>query len=581
METTAGLFRLDLIGPFGLFAPDGQRIEITSKKGIALIALLALAPNGIRTRNWLQGILWGSRSREQAQGSLRRELATLVTVLAQHDASHLLKREQSRIMLDLNTIDVDALTLTIGLAGRKPTAKADLLEGIDLLDCEAFEDWLRDQRTRIDQLQSIYLPMAVPTPSARDVIGAPLPPTHDLLERIRPPLPLKPSVSVIPFRNLSSDNDGQWLGSVVADEIGLTLARFPSLFVVATDSAAALLQRNYTHPEIAQELGVRYLIDGTIRLNDQRVRTAVRLIEGETGQQIWSCGFDGSSDDLFGLQERIVAEVAPRIHTEIDLRQLRAGLSNPLRDASSNALYWRANALFRQWDEASNREAIEICEQLVEADPTSAWASGMAAFCYGIAYASGWTPDADATKRAAAAHYQTALQHCGDDPSVLGYAAGTLVSIGGDMAVADRLISRALTLLPAYQPTLFWGGWVDIATGNSRRARDRFELSLRINPAAGVRAYAITGIGIALLMEGNVPQAYAMLADAVQYIPSYPLTLAALSIAAAMAGEHDVARRNAEALKRFGGAARVLNILQNPEHRAALMLGLEMAEGSV
>ena len=167
----------------------------------------------------------------------------------------------------------------------------------------------------------------------------------------------------------------------------------------------------------------------------------------------------------------------------------------------------------------------------------------------------------------------------GEDPAVLGYAAGTLISIGGDLAVAERLIDHALTLLPSYQPTLFWGGWVDLARGDPARARERFELSLRINPAAGVRAYAVTGIGVACLMEGRFADAYRLLHEAVEFIPDYPVTLVGFCVAAAMAGEAADARRAADRIRESGALAAVILILQKPEHRALLEAGIRHAEG--
>lgn len=204
----------------------------------------------------------------------------------------------------------------------------------------------------------------------------------------------------------------------------------------------------------------------------------------------------------------------------------------------------------------------------------------MAAFCHALAYASDWTDDPGETHRAAKRHYQAAMRYGGEDPAVLGYAAGTLICIGGDLEIADRLVSHALTLLPSYQPTLFWGGWVDIARGDAERARERFELSLRINPMAGVRAYAVTGIGLALMMTGDFAQAFTRLREAAEYVPDYPLTLVGLSVAAAMIGESAVAKEAAMALKRRGeGLDRVFAVLRNPEHRRLLKAGLRHVVG--
>jgi TolB-like protein len=574
MGQSGGKFRLELLGPFGLFAPNGSRVEITSRKAVALIALLALAPRGTRTRGWLREMLWETRSEPQAQGSLRRELSTLGKVLEAHGGAHLIARDHSRVTLDLDALDVDVLSLGAGLGG---IAGGDFLEGIDLPDCEGFEDWLREQRSRCADLAALSLPEAGPTPSAQQVLGEPLPPTLDILSPKAPGLPPKPSVAILPFKTFAGETDA-WLGGAVAEEIELLLTRYQTLFVVSSGSASALAARDMTTVEIARQLGVRYLLDGNVRIDGSAVRITVTLLDGLTGGQLWAHVFTSNFDGLFALQEEIAREVAPRINTRIDAFEIHSGLSGAPKSGDSYRLYWRANALFRKWEKAATLEAIELCDQLLELEPTSPWVAAMAAFCHGSAYAAAWTDDREATKRAAMTHYQNAMRGGGDDPTILGYAAGTLVSIGGDLDVADRLIARALGMMPAYQPTLFWGGWVDVANGNPARARERFELSLRINPEAGVRAYAITGIGIALLLEGDFARAYTMLSDAYQYIPTYPMTAAALGVAAAMTGDRDTAKRCAATLHAAGGLDQVLSILRNPEHRTMLSLALNSLE---
>ena len=151
--------------------------------------------------------------------------------------------------------------------------------------------------------------------------------------------------------------------------------------------------------------------------------------------------------------------------------------------------------------------------------------------------------------------------------------------IAGDLAVADRLVAHALHRLPGYQPTLFWGAWVDVAQGNPERARERFELALRINPEAGTRAYTIAGIGIALLLQGDAVEAHAMLTEALLYIPTYPMALAAYAVAASAVGDVKGARRAADALKTSGGD-QVIATMQSAHHRAILTAGIERALAS-
>ena len=488
----------------------------------------------------------------------------------------MLKRERSRVALDLDWIAVDALELAAGVALPARGAPNDFLEGLDLPDCEAFEDWLRDQRSFCREIVQYRPPEPSAPPSAADVHGGPLPSARSMVARAAPGLPPKPSVAVLPFVPRTSGSDDEALAAGIAEEIEILLVSFRTLFVVAGMSAAAAARRGLTATEIAEVLGVRYLIHGSIERRQSMIKASVSIIDGDTGLQIWSQMFRATTENLLELQEEIARAVTPRIHTRIDLSEMERGLTRPRLPGDSYQLYWRANALFRQWNAASIAEATELCAELVEREPDSAWAAAMAAFCHAIAFMGNWTLNREASRRSAAAHYQRALARGGDDPTVLGYCAGTLVLIAGDLAVADRLVARALHLLPGYQPTLFWGAWVDIAQGNAERARERFELALRINPEAGTRAHTIAGIGIALLLQGDAVEAHAMLTEAMLYIPTYPMALAAYAVAASVLGDAKGARRAADALK-ASGADQVIATMQSAEHRAILTAGIERA----
>jgi TolB-like protein len=574
-------FRMDLIGPFGFYNTQGKRIPVTSKKTIALLALLAASPNGVRTRNWLQMMLWGTRDIIQAQSSLRRELSTLVKLLEASGGEYLLLRESQRVQLCLNNIDVDCLTLAMAAKEEFTTEKGDFLEGIDLKDCEEFEEWLLVQRQRIKALQDVHISAPTkPLLSANEILGTSLPSSIELIQNSAPATPIKPSVAVMPFSESHSKTgyNAPWFGEAIAEEIGMTLAQFPQLFVVSSASAAVLIKRDLTTEEIAAQLGVRYLLSGSIQQGSHSIRITVHLFDGKSGQQVWGTAVKGDRGNLLALQEQVAILAAPQIWTHIDGAERHKVLSQPGLEAKNYELYWRANAMFRSWNRDDILEAIRLTDELVMLNPTCPLSSSLAAFCNGIAFASRWTMDPMVSRRTAMIHCQNAMRYGSNNVEALGYVAGTMVSIAGDMQLADQLISHGLSILPAYQPTLFWGGWVDIAMGNAERASERFKLALRINPASGVRNYGLTGIGIAHLMQGQPREAYPLLLHASIELSNYPITQAALAVAAKLVGEHKVARAAADALQVMGAEEQVLAILHNPQHRDMLQQGLRMAK---
>ena len=138
----------------------------------------------------------------------------------------------------------------------------------------------------------------------------------------------------------------------IADEIGVMLSQFPQLFIVGSASARALASQSLPETEIARRLGVRYLLSGAVlRLND-RLRVAPTLIDAITGEQVWANTFYGTVSDLFVLQEEIARQIAPQIWTRVDMAERSRVLRMPLASSNNYEAYWRANALFRNWDKS-------------------------------------------------------------------------------------------------------------------------------------------------------------------------------------------------------------------------------------
>lgn len=543
-----GRYRLDLIGPFGLFTPDQRRIEISSRKSIALIALLATSPGGVRTRQWLRQMLWGDSSEAQGQASLRRELSNLAQQLDRYAAGELLVREMQRVALSVDRLSVDVFSLGIDDRVHEAQFRGDFLEGLDLRGCEEFEDWLRLERARIDAIETTpaALPGAAP-PTASDIYGGRLPSARDALEDAPPALPPKPSVAILPFEQLGAQEQ-PGLGTALADELSIQICRFPQLFVVSSGSARLLKEQGLTPAEIAHRLGVQYLIDGTLLHVGDRLRLSVALVTGATGEQQWADRFDGDGPDLLRAQDEVAMQIAPRIWTHVDLAERDRGLRHAGGPLGDYELYWRANALFRSWEGESMSEAVALLDRLTARNPECPWATSLAGYCHSLTYMLRATPNPEVARRRAVQFCQTAMRTGPENAEALGYCAGTIINIGSDIAVADRLIGRALTTLPGFQPTLFWGGWVDIARGEPARARERFELALRINPATGARGETLCGVGFSYLVERNPEEAMRYFAASAKDRPHFPPGLVGSCAAAWHAGDRDTARQLMSAL---------------------------------
>lgn len=569
-------YQLILVGPFGLFTPDGRRIEITSAKGMALITLVVMAPGGVRSRRKLESLLWGSRGQKQAQDSLRRELSNLRKLLAEHGAEQLLVAETKRVSVAIDRIDVDIFSLGLGHADARRRIAGEVLEGIDLPDCDEFEDWLREERERVRAM--IELDRPVPpevTAASTEVFGGNVPGVEEALAAAPPRLPPKPSIAVLPFLT-PMPGDQDWLGVGIADEISVCLSAFPQLFIVSSNGARLLVEQKVERSTIGQRLGVRYLLEGSAMRDGTQLRVSVALVEAASGEQVWAGSFIGEADGSFTLQNQIAARIAPQIWTKVDNAERQRGLRLIGSVSGDYELYWRANALSRDWGRESIAEAITLAMELVERDPTCPWATSLAAYCNSIAWMLNHSPDREAVRRRAISYYQAAMRYGAENVEALGYCVGTLVNIRGDMDLADRIIARALHILPSHQPTLFWGGWVDVVRGDPIRAAERFELALRINPISGVQGQTLAGIGYTALQRGDAHQALRLLAQADRATPGFPPTQVGLCVAAQLAGQNELARAYAGPLIASGGLD-LIGMLQRDADQAMFTNALQAA----
>ncbi|MEH3104105.1 MAG: hypothetical protein PGN12_09395 [Sphingomonas phyllosphaerae] len=549
-----------MLGPFALFAPSGARVAIPSRKSVALLSLVAMARAGERDRAWLQNHLWSNRPVQQGRASLRRELANLRTQLVAADAGHLLETCHSRVRLNLVDLIVDVRELERELAatgGATSAVPDELLEGIDLPGEEPFEDWLREQRLWITEVvgRASREARARQTPGVAKDSGSAAPSCDDAPVAMH----VRPSVAVL---RLSSACDilADAVGEGITDEIGVALSRFSTLSVVrgGLPPPAKCADR----AQLCRELKVRYLLEGGIQRCGGDVRVNVRLIDGVAGEQVWAERFDGNLAELFAFQDRIGEAVSLLVDASIEQAERQKAVHGPLAPDDACRLYWRASALLRSFDRDSIVQAARLAEQVLDVEPDNAWASSLAAFCHAIS----WADDAATARARALALHEHAMRHGGNDPVVLGYAAGTILALSGDVALADHHIERALKIQPRSATTLFWGGWVDLAAGRTARGLLRFEAALGLHPRSGVRPLALTGMGLCLLLSGRYDDAVVPLLEAEQHLPGHGPIVAARALALLGTGRRADGMACLQQPNAVGGVTTIARFLRSAPH---------------
>ena len=298
---------------------------------MALLAMLATAPDGERTRSWLQDRLWGTRQKAQAQQSLRRELTSLRASLQMGGIS-LISADRDRVKLDLSSVQLDDIARNAGEI---------FLEGFDLPDEEGFEDWLREQRQRVraPHVLSRHLAPALP----RSVVDL-----HDPT----PGFGGKPAIAVLPFQSAEGFPAGDIWAEGMTDDLVERLSRLRWLPVIAPSSMVELRNLNFDAPTIGNLVGASYILRGRLVLRAGALSLQLNLLDTGRGQLLWSERFampDGITPHVFeDILEQLVALLEARIDSEQQLRVLDRGVDELNFDECVWRARWHLNRLSRK-----------------------------------------------------------------------------------------------------------------------------------------------------------------------------------------------------------------------------------------
>ncbi len=431
----------------------------------------------------------------------------------------------------------------------------------------AFEDMGEQQVKNIARpvrAHRIRIDAVVPTPPAASAAPAPL------------PLPDKPSIAVLPFQNMSGDPEQEYFADGMVEDITTALSRIPWLFVIARNSSFTYKGQAIDVKRVGRELGVGYVLEGSVRKVGERVRITGQLIDAVTGAHLWADRFDGSIEEVFELQDQVALSVAGVIEPALQAAETVRSAGRPTGDLTAYDLYLRAYAMTLS-STSKVTEALGLLEQAIERDPRYAPALAWAALCCFRLVGDGRSADPAADRRKGSDFARRALEVAGDDPNVLANAALALAYFGEDIGTMIALVDRALALNPSFargwnisSSLRNWAGQPDIAI-------EHMETSLRLSPRARVGT-SLVGIGSSHFVSRRFDQAVPILLRAIQEDPTHPLAYRYLAACYAHMGRLDDAR---EAMRRLRAVTSLaipdLSYLRNPEYRELLLSGLQMA----
>jgi TolB-like protein/class 3 adenylate cyclase len=392
------------------------------------------------------------------------------------------------------------------------------------------------------------------------------------------PLPDKPSIAVLPFANMSGDPEQEYFADGMVEEIITALSRIHWLFVIARNSTFTYKGRAVDVKQVGRELGVRYVLEGSVRKGGNRVRITGQLIDAFTGAHLWADRFDGLIEDVFELQDEVASSVAGIIEPTLQAAETARSAHRPTNDLAAYDLYLRAYAMF--WLPAGKiPEVLSLAEQAIARDPRYGPALAWAALCCYRQVLDNRSEDPAADRVKGAKYARRALEVAADDPTVLANAALSLAYFGEDIGAMIAVVDRALALNPNYARGWSISGNLRVWAGQPDIATEHLEAALRLSPRArtGASSYLL---GCADFFSRRFDQAVPKLLLAIQDDPDFPGPYRCLAACYALMGRLDEARRIVARLKTIDPVVVPSIVLyRNAEHRELFLSGLRLAAG--
>jgi adenylate cyclase len=374
-------------------------------------------------------------------------------------------------------------------------------------------------------------------------------------------LPDKPSIAVLPFQNLSSDPEQEFFADGMVEEIITALSRFKALFVIARNSSFTYKGRAVEVKQVGRELGVRYVLEGSVRKSANRVRITGQLIDAATSAHLWADRFDGGLGDIFDLQDQVTERVVGAIAPAVETAEIERAKYKPTESLDAYATYLRGLAKFYQYgNQLATAEALRLFNSAIELDPDFALAYSHASHCYAHAKTNSWSSGTADEIAEASRLAQRAVELGKDDDGVLCGSGWTLAFVVRDLGVGIGLIDRALTLNSNLAEAWRCSGWMRIWLGDPKLGIEHFTRAIRLSPLGRWLVDIQSGIAHAHFFLGRYDEAASWAALAMQDNPDFQAGVRIGAASNAMAGRPGEAHETVARLRLLNPVLRVSNL---------------------
>ncbi|HEV2158181.1 hypothetical protein [Bradyrhizobium sp.] len=387
-----------------------------------------------------------------------------------------------------------------------------------------------------------------------------------------PPLPAQPAVAVLPFQNMSGDPEQEYFADGVVEEIITTLSRFRSLFVIARNSSFTYKGRVVDIKQVGSELGVSFVLEGSVRKSADRVRITAQLIDATTGAHLWADRFDGALEDVFDLQDQIARQVVGLLVPKLEHSAIERAKRKPTESLGAYEYYLRGTAaIYRFTIREANIEALQMFRRAIELDPEFASAYGMAAYCYVKDRTNRWPTDDLArdiaeTDRLA----RNAIRLGRDDALALATSAGALAYVVRDLDTGAACIEQALQVNPNMMWASYFAGFIKSWMGEPDAAVGHLMYAMRLSPVDPLMPLMQVATAHAHFFAGRYEEASSWANAALRGTPRLLPALRIGASADAFAGQTAQARKAVARLLEINPGERVSNLdaIYGPYRRA-------------
>ena len=397
-----------------------------------------------------------------------------------------------------------------------------------------------------------------------------------------PALPDKPSIAVLPFQNLSADPEQEYFADGIVEDIITALSRFKSLFVIARNSSFVYKGRSPDIRQVGHELGVRYVLEGSVRKAAGKVRITSQLIDGENGAHIWADRLDGALENIFDLQDQVTARVVGEIAPKLEQAEIERAKRKPTDSLDAYDYYLRGRANLNRGTRDATDKALSQFYRALQIDPDFASAHAMAAWCHFWRKVNGWMTDRSQEVAEGARLARRAVELGQDDAVALTRSGHALGHLADDLDGGIALTDRALALNPNLAAAWFLGGFLRVWNGEPDGAAEYFERAMRLSPLDPEMYRMQGGMAMTHLFAGRFDTASSLAEKVFRHLPSFLMAVGIIAASHALAGRQDEAQRAMNHLRQLDPALRLSNLadwlpIRRPKDLATFADGLRKA----